>query len=235
MHELKVDQDGNWLSYESTDRKAQKEAEKLQLVMADNTKGMDIHDPNVGKLETTKVLNNSRRIDFKILNGSCIPYEGSTTSIAIEPHFGQDNKIHIEQKQIRTREFNTELCHDILKFLTKNPQAESCFDPKINLAIGEIFSKYQSKDSEKFGFGIYGSSMIGVGIGVSGLPSQDLGSQLKSPSDKFTGKSPVITAHSILESCKWNPLAGSAFNDQLWGTNSESVPNSSIPSSAVSK
>lgn len=230
IHQLKIDSNGNWISYESKDQNARKSIEKFKTQEARKPS----KDSLFSLMPDRKIFNVSRKIDFKMQNDLCVPLEGVTDDIVVTVSPKVNGAKEFYENQIVTREFNTELCHDLLKFLEKNPQVEACFDPKVNMAIGELFGKYlYKKDAEKFG--VYGPSITGIGIGVGGLPAQDLESQLRSASDKLTGKSPVITAHSILESCKWNPLASAAFNEKIWEKQSESAQAPTNSSSTISK
>lgn len=164
----------------------------------------------------------SSSVKFEVKNGQCVPVESK-------------NKILIEPKKdgqtFETTNYNVNLCKDIDNFLTKNPEAASCFKKDLNKQITSIFERYKPKDQQfssmvgPFGGGIgYGGVNSGFGMSfgfgsVEQMMSQGMfwgDEDQKSAIRKTTGSSPIIAGHMILQNC-YNQGLGTFIDDpSIW-------------------
>lgn len=75
--------------------------------------------------------------DIKIQNGKCFPYRSlmeTKTGKLTQRHFVSD----------------VQLCRDIKEFFKKNPQAASCFDPKLNAEMSKVLGGHHKRNEDVY-------------------------------------------------------------------------------------
>jgi hypothetical protein len=80
---------------------------------------------------------NSTITDVKIQNGKCFPYRSF-----LETKIGKSTEKHFTT--------DVQLCKDIKDFFKANPQASSCFDPKLNAEMDKVFGGHKSRNSDVY-------------------------------------------------------------------------------------
>ena len=148
-------------------------------------------------------------IKLEIRNGECVPVKATAHNL-IQPKVGGTTR--------PSSLYNTKLCKELDDFLKEHPEAEACFKDDLNDKVSKIFEPYKSYQAV-YGMG-GGMSPHGLFTGFFGrldslLVDDDFLNSNPS-SRKFTGRSPVISAHIILEDCRSQGLEPFIKDENLW-------------------
>jgi hypothetical protein len=103
---------------------------------------------------------NSQVINFSVRNNTCV-VEEVLTEVLTEPN--------PTGRTFLSPTLNTELCREIHQFFENNPQAEACFNQRLNDNVDGIFSRYRGVyTGEEYSPGDLGGMMV-YGYGSSSM------------------------------------------------------------------
>tara|TARA_Y100000782_G_scaffold84715_1_gene91832 strand:- start:25786 stop:26742 length:957 start_codon:yes stop_codon:yes gene_type:complete len=156
---------------------------------------------------------------IEIKNGQCVPSNQVSHNL-VEPR--------VDGRTITSNLFDMKLCKDLEQFIDDNPEAAACFDPKLNKQVSSIFSNYQQRSGSTFavggGIGGFNAGFPGVSTGLYGrvdslinMENQLWGNEeYKKNIRKYSGRSPIISGHMILQDCYISGLGSFIKDPKIW-------------------